>query len=247
MCYYYPKVHPMWQIGKMDTLAQSLDNIRTRITQIEARFQRPAGSVRLLAVTKTRPVEDLEQCLALGQTCFGESYLQEALPKITHLAGKGIEWHFIGPLQSNKTQAIAHHFDWVHGVDRLKIAQRLSSQRPDTLPPLNLCIQVNISQEPVKAGVSPNEVLALARQIAPLPQLQLRGLMAIPAPASDIEDQRAAFRAMHGLFDQINAQGIALDTLSMGMSDDMEAAIAEGATIVRIGSALFGVRPTKTA
>ncbi|MFO8025245.1 YggS family pyridoxal phosphate-dependent enzyme [Thiohalophilus sp.] len=226
----------------MNSIAQRLEQVRARITQAEQRAQRPPGSTRLLAVSKTRPIEDLRAALAAGQTCFGENYLQDALPKIAELADELIEWHYIGPLQSNKTREIAGHFAWVHSVDRLKIARRLSEQRPPYLPPLNLCLQINTSGEASKSGIVPEEALKLARAIADLPHLQLRGLMTIPAPGSGFEQQRQPFRQLRELFAQLNAEGLALDTLSMGMSGDLEAAIAEGSTLVRIGTAIFGAR-----
>lgn len=226
----------------MDSIAQRLDSVRARITQAEQQAGRSPGAVQLLAVSKTRPIEDLRAALAAGQRCFGENYLQDALPKIAALADEAIEWHFIGPIQSNKTREIAGHFDWVHSVDRLKIARRLSEQRPADRPPLNLCLQVNTSGETSKSGVMPDQVAGLARAIAELPHLRLRGLMTIPAPAAEFEQQRKPFRRLHQLFEQLNADGLALDTLSMGMTNDMEAAIAEGSTIVRIGTAIFGAR-----
>ena len=229
----------------MNTLTKDLNQIRAQITKAEARYQRLPGSVHLLAVSKTRPIEDIETALAAGQTDFGESYLQDALPKIAALQDKAICWHFIGPLQSNKTRAIAENFSWVHSVDRLKLAQRLSEQRPEHLPPLNLCLQINISQDPAKAGITVEEALPLARAIYVLPHIKLRGLMALPSQASDFEQQRIPFHAMQSLFKSIQQAGIELDTLSMGMSGDMEAAIAEGATIVRIGTAIFGSRRNK--
>ncbi len=226
----------------MNTLTERLKQIRAQITKAEDRYQRPTGAVKLLAVSKTRPIEDIREALAAGQCDFGESYLQEALPKVEALAGDVICWHFIGPIQSNKTRAIAEHFSWVHSVDRLKIAQRLSEQRPAQLPPLNICLQVNISRDPAKAGVDPAAAPALALEITRLPHIRLRGLMTIPAQSDTFEQQRRAFHAMQVLFESMRQQGIELDTLSMGMSDDMEAAIAEGATLVRIGSAIFGAR-----
>ncbi|WP_262054575.1 YggS family pyridoxal phosphate-dependent enzyme, partial [Burkholderia thailandensis] len=181
---------------------------------------------------------------AAGQRAFGENYVQESIDKIDSLADlrAELEWHFIGPLQSNKTRPVAERFDWVHTIDRLKIAQRLAEQRPAHLPPLNVCVQVNISGEASKSGVAPSDAAELARAIAALPALRLRGLMAIPEPAADPEAKRAPHRALHALFEQLRADGLALDTLSMGMSDDLEAAVAEGATIVRIGTAIFGAR-----
>lgn len=226
----------------MNSIAQRLEQVRARITQAEQEAGRPPDSVRLLAVSKTRPVDDLRAALGAGQTCFGENYLQDALPKIAELASEPIEWHYIGPLQSNKTREIADHFAWVHSVDRLKIARRLSEQRPDQLPPLQICLQINTSGEASKSGIVPEEALELARAIAELPRLRLRGLMTIPAPAKDLEQQRRPFRQLRELFEQLNTEGLALDTLSMGMTGDMEAAIAEGSTLVRIGTAIFGAR-----
>lgn len=227
----------------MNTIAQRLEAVRTRITQAEKLAGRPPGSVQLLAVSKTRPVKDIREALEAGQKRFGENYLQDALPKIKALEGEPIEWHFIGPIQSNKTREIARHFDWVHSVDRLKIARRLDEQRPPDLPPLNICLQVNTSGEATKSGVTIDECEALARTIAELPRLKLRGLMTIPAPADDEAQRQIPFRQLHRLYEQLNQQGLKLDTLSMGMTNDMEAAIAEGATIVRIGTAIFGPRP----
>lgn len=226
----------------MNSPKEHIESILNRIMTAELRFSRPPGSVQLLAVSKTRPAEDLRQAAAAGQRCFGESYLQEALEKIRALQDLPIEWHFIGPIQSNKTRQIAEHFDWVHSVDRLKIAQRLNDQRPPDLPKLQICIQVNTSGETTKSGCNPEEVAELAHAITQLPRLQLRGLMAIPAPEDDFEQQRLPFRKLRELMTQLNEAGLSLDTLSMGMSDDMEAAIAEGATIVRIGTAVFGER-----
>ncbi len=226
----------------MNTLTERLNQIRAQITKAEKQFQRRPGSVTLLAVSKTRPVEDIDEAIAAGQRDFGESYLQDALPKITALAGKDINWHFIGPIQSNKTRAIAENFSWVHSVDRLKIATRLSEQRPATLPPLNICLQVNISRDPAKAGVSPDQALTVAKDINQLANIRLRGLMTIPAQTNEFEQQRGPFHALRELFETIRQQGIELDTLSMGMSGDMEAAIAEGSTVVRIGTAIFGER-----
>ncbi len=223
-------------------LKQRLAQVERRIHEAEMRFERSPGSVKLLPVSKTRPVADIEQLTGAGYRAFGESYLQEALGKQRELAVLGLEWHFIGPIQSNKTQPIAQHFDWVHSVDREKIARRLSAQRPDSLPPLNVCLQVNISGEATKSGIVLDQLPALAACVAGLPGLHLRGLMAIPARESDFERQRAAFRHLREAFDALNADGLALDTLSMGMSGDLEAAIAEGATLVRIGSDIFGPR-----
>ncbi|UCE90551.1 MAG: YggS family pyridoxal phosphate-dependent enzyme [Pseudomonadota bacterium] len=217
--------------------------VRERIAVAEARAGRPPGSVAMLAVSKTWPMVNIEAALQAGQHRFGESYLQEALAKIETLAGRGIEWHFVGPIQSNKTRPIAAHFDWVHSVARLKIAERLSAQRLGTSPPLNVCLQVNLSGEHSKSGTRPQDTLALAQAVAQLPRLRLRGLMVVPAREPDPARQRAPFRALHDLLEELNAAGLALDTLSMGMTDDLEAAIAEGATIVRVGTGIFGPRP----
>ncbi len=207
---------------------------------------RVRADVQLLAVSKTFGADAVLEAIAAGQTAFGENYLQEALDKIAAVSsavpGRDIAWHFIGPIQSNKTRPIAASFDWVHTVERLKIAQRLSEQRPAELAPLNICIQVNISGEDTKSGVTAAELPALARLVAQLPRLRLRGLMAIPEPQPDAARQRAAFAQLRMLFDALRADGIAIDTLSMGMSADMDAAIAEGATIVRVGTAIFGAR-----
>jgi pyridoxal phosphate enzyme (YggS family) len=202
-------------------------------------------NVTLLAVSKAQTAEKLRKAYEAGQTKFGENYLQEALNKQAELTDLNIEWHFIGPIQSNKTQPIAQHFSWVHGVDRLKIAQRLSDARPAELPPLQICLQVNISGEASKSGVTPNELLDLVKAISTLPKLTLRGLMTIPVPSNDEALQRQQFKQMRDLLNDLNKQAFALDTLSMGMSSDYKIAIEEGATIVRIGSAIFGARPVK--
>ena len=222
--------------------ADRLRAVQDRITAAERRFQRPPGAVRLLAVSKTQPTAAITAMAAAGQTCFGENYLQEALAKIADLAALHVEWHFIGPLQANKTRSIAEHFAWVHSVDRLKIAERLSAQRPEPLPPLNVCLQVNIDREPTKHGLDPASVGEVAIAVAALPRLRLRGLMAIPAPVADFAGQRQAFARLRTVQEQLTATGLPLDTLSIGMSDDLEAAIAEGATLVRVGTALFGPR-----
>lgn len=198
--------------------------------------------MQLLAVSKTWPAESVREAAAAGQRAFGESYVQEAIDKLDALAGLGLEWHFIGPLQSNKTRPVANAFAWVHSVDRLRIAQRLSEQRDVHLPPLQVCIQVNVSGEASKSGVAPDALPDLARAVAALPRLQLRGLMTIPEATSDVVLQRARFATLRQLKDGLVASGLPLDTLSMGMSDDLEAAIAEGATIVRVGTAIFGSR-----
>lgn len=219
--------------------------VRERIRAAEAACGRGAQSVTLLAVSKTHPPEGVREAIGAGQRCFGESYLQEALPKIAALGDEDVEWHYIGAIQSNKTAEVARHFAWVHSIDRLKIAQRLSAQRPADLPPLDVCIQVNVSDEPQKAGVAPHELAPLAHAVAALPRLRLRGLMCIPAPEENRERQRLPFRRLREAQERLNAEGLSLDTLSMGMSDDLEAAIAEGATIVRVGTDIFGARPRR--
>lgn len=234
----------------MSTIAHKLQAVTASMHSACAAAGRPADAVRLLAVSKTFGADAVLEALAAGQHAFGENYLQEAQDKIAAVAAAApdavLEWHFIGPIQSNKTRPLAAQFDWVHTVERLKIAQRLSEQRPAQLPPLNICLQVNISGEASKSGVHPDALAALAQQVAALPQLRLRGLMAIPEPQTDVARQRAAFAAVRALFEQLKADGLALDTLSMGMSADLGAAIAEGATIVRVGSAIFGSRPPAT-
>jgi pyridoxal phosphate enzyme (YggS family) len=228
----------------MASIAAKLQQVRQRIDAARVIAQRPVQSVTLLAVSKTFGVQAIREAHAAGQLAFGENYVQEALAKIRELGDlrPAIEWHLIGPLQSNKTREVAAAFDWVHSVDRLKLAERLSAQRPPDLPPLQVCLQVNISGEVSKSGVAPAELPALARAVAALPRLTLRGLMAIPEPAVEAAAQRLPHRALRELLDALRAEGLALDTLSMGMSDDLEAAIAEGATIVRVGSAIFGRR-----
>ena len=223
----------------MSTIADNIALVSSRMCAAALAAQRDEHSVQLLAVSKTKPAEALREAYAAGLRDFGENYLQEALGKQLELADLPLIWHFIGPIQSNKTRAIAEHFAWVHSVDRLKIAQRLSEQRPADLPPLNICIQVNVSGEASKSGCAPEDLPALAQAISALPNLRLRGLMAIPEPTEDSDEQNAAFAAVRTLQDQLN---LPLDTLSMGMSHDLEAAIAQGATWVRIGTALFGAR-----
>ena len=213
-----------------------------RIARAAEAAGRDAAEVRLLAVSKTWPADSVREAAAAGQRAFGENYVQEGAEKVDARAGLGLEWHFIGPLQSNKTRLVANRFVWVHSIDRLKIAERLSAQRDAHLPPLEVCIQVNVSGEASKSGVAPGELPALARAVAGLPRLRLRGLMAIPEPTSNVALQRARFATLRQLRDQLNADGLALDTLSMGMSDDLEAAIAEGSTMVRVGTAIFGSR-----
>ncbi len=227
----------------MDTSIQDhLSTVRQRIEAAAARYGRDPGSVQLLAVSKTRSAEEIRQAVAAGQQRFGESYLQEALEKIQQLKDQPMEWHFIGRIQSNKTRPIAEHFHWVHSVDSLKKARRLNDQRPENLPPLNICLQVNVDLEESKGGVALEESAELIAEIQRLPRLRLRGLMTIPAPAMDLEQQRGPFRMLRELRDQLATPELPLETLSMGMSDDLEAAIAEGATIVRVGTAIFGPR-----
>jgi len=228
-----------------------MTNISERITQVKQRIaaaatsvNRNPGSIKLLAISKTRPVEDIRDAIETGQLDFGENYLQDALPKISALKTEFPQlcWHFIGAIQSNKTRDIASQFDWVHTLERFKIAKRLSTQRPDELPPLQVCIQVNISNEASKAGIPPSQVKTLAEEVISLPRLKLRGLMAIPASSTDTMEQRQAFAQLKALYQELNQQGFDLDTLSMGMSNDLEAAITEGSTLLRIGSAIFGAR-----
>ncbi|HVK32976.1 MAG TPA: YggS family pyridoxal phosphate-dependent enzyme [Burkholderiaceae bacterium] len=228
----------------MASIAAKLQQVRHRISQACALAQRDVQSVTLLAVSKTFGPDTVREALAAGQRAFGENYVQEALAKIDALASlrPQLQWHLIGPLQSNKTREVAAAFDWVHTIDRLKVAERLSAQRPAGLPPLSVCVQVNVSGEASKSGVLPAEAAALARAVAALPRLRLRGLMSIPEPVEGFEAQRAPHRRLRALFDALRAEGLALDTLSMGMSADLEAAIAEGATLVRVGSAIFGAR-----
>ncbi|SEO92718.1 YggS family pyridoxal phosphate-dependent enzyme [Aquisalimonas asiatica] len=227
----------------MTETAERLAAVQARIRAAEAQYRRAAGSVTLLAVSKTKPVEAIRDAMAAGQSAFGENYVQEARDKQDALgADTTAEWHFIGPLQSNKTKLVAPHFDWVHSVEREKIARRLSEQRPDGLPPLNVCLQVNVSGEDSKSGVAPDHVPALADAVAALPRLRLRGLMCIPAPAEGFDAQRAPFRALRELLESLQRSGLELDTLSMGMSGDLEAAVAEGSTMVRVGTDIFGPR-----
>ncbi len=226
----------------MTTIAANLQAVRERVATACGDAGRRADEVHLLAVSKTWPAPELRELFACGQSAFGESYVQEALPKQEQLADLPLDWHFIGPLQSNKTRTVAERFAWVHSVERLKIAERLSAQRPLGLPPLNVCLQVNVSGEASKSGCAPTELAELAPAVAALPNLRLRGLMAIPEPTDDPILQRSRFATLRGLKDDLNASGLQLDTLSMGMSHDLEAAIMEGATIVRIGAALFGER-----
>ena len=223
----------------MSTIADNIGQVSQRIRAAADAVQRDASSIHLLAVSKTKPAQAVREAFAAGMHDFGENYLQEALGKQAELTDLPLSWHFIGPIQSNKTRAIAENFAWVHSVDRLKIAQRLSEQRPADLPPLNICIQVNVSGEASKSGCTPADLPALATAISALPRLKLRGLMAIPEPTEDRAAQDAAFAQVRDLQASLN---LGLDTLSMGMSHDLESAIAQGATWVRIGTALFGAR-----
>jgi hypothetical protein len=230
----------------MTTIEDNLQQVHRQMAAACAQAGRDVNAVTLLAVSKTFGPDAVVQALAAGQRAFGENYIQEGVEKIQALRashpGAAIEWHCIGPVQSNKTRLVAAHFDWVQSVDRLKIAQRLSEQRPPELPPLQVCLQVNVDGGPTKSGVTPDELPALAEAVAQLPHLKLRGLMCIPEPADSFEAQRAVFLQAKALFDHLNAQGLGLDTLSMGMSDDLDAAVAAGSTMVRVGRAIFGSR-----
>lgn len=232
----------------MHKIADQLAKVTARIDRAAHTAGRDPEAIHLLAVSKTQPAEAIGEAYRQGQRRFGESYLQEALDKQARLAHlDDIEWHFIGPVQSNKTRALAEHFAWVHSIDRVKIARRLSQQRPPDLPALNICLQVNLDNEASKAGVAPQKLAELATQVAELPGLRLRGLMAIPAPSAEPERQRRAFARLREALEQLQAAGAnGLDTLSMGMSADLEAAVAEGATVVRVGSDIFGARPGQT-
>jgi PLP dependent protein len=226
----------------MTTISANLQAVHARIDAAAQRSGRNPDDIFLLAVSKNWPTSAVREAAACGQKAFGENYVQEGVEKISELASLSLEWHFIGPLQSNKTRLVAQSFDWVHSVDRLKIAERLAEQRPDSLPPLQICLQVNISEERTKSGLPVGEVRALAHQVARLPRLKLRGLMAVPAPSDDFSQQRQAFGQLRETFEQLNDDGLMLDTLSMGMTQDLEAAIAEGSTLVRVGTAIFGER-----
>ena len=227
-------------------VAESLAAVQDRIAAAERRFDRAPGSVALLAVAKTRPASMIREAWEAGQRLIGENFVQEAAAKLDELAKLsgpgGIEWHFVGALQSNKSRTVAERFDWVHTVDRVRIARRLSDQRPAWLPPLNVCLQVNVSGESSKSGVRIAEAGELASAVAELPRLRLRGLMTLPRPCTGLEEQRAALRPLAEAYERLRADGHPLDTLSMGMTDDLEAAVAEGATLVRIGTAVFGPR-----
>ena len=226
----------------MNELSDRLQQVRREIAEAEQQFGREPGSVKLLAVSKTRNADDVLALAQLGVSDFGENYVQEARTKIGQLSGHSLTWHFIGPIQSNKTRQIAEHFDWVHSVDRIKVAVRLNAARPAHLPPLNICVQVNVDAESTKSGIGPDEVEQLAGQILLLSRLNLRGLMALPAPTGDFAGQRRSFLHTRRLQEQLTDKGYRLDTLSMGTTGDMRAAIAEGTTVIRIGTALFGPR-----
>lgn len=223
-------------------IATRLAAVRERVASAAIAAGRDPAEIRIVGVCKRQPLASVRAALAAGLEDLGENFLQEALEKMDALGPAAARWHFIGALQSNKTAAVAERFDWVHSVDRARIATRLSRQRPATLPPLNVCVQVRIGDEPAKAGIAPADAADLARQVTELPGLRLRGLMAIPPPEADAQRQRAWYRQLAGLYAQLQAEGFALDTLSMGMSDDLEAAVAEGSTLVRIGTAIFGIR-----
>jgi hypothetical protein len=226
----------------MASIATNLQAVKARIARTARDANRPAGDITLLAVSKTVAAERIAEAFAAGQTAFGENHAQEAVEKITVLSALPLDWHFIGPIQSNKTRLIAQHFGWVHSVEREKIAERLNAARPEGMAPLNVCIQVNVSGEATKSGVAPGDEVKLADALARLPRLKLRGLMAIPEPTADVALQRRRFALLRELKEALRARGHALDTLSMGMSDDFESAILEGATIVRVGTAIFGAR-----
>lgn len=233
----------------MNSIEANLQQVKDRIAGACARAGRDPASVRLLAVSKTFDVDAVRQAQAAGQRAFGENYVQEGVEKALSLKalgfGDGVEWHCIGPLQSNKSRLVAEHFDWVQSIDRLKIAERLSAQRPAGMVPLQVCLQVNVDGGASKSGVGPAELPALATAVAALPNLRLRGLMSVPDPVEGFEAQRAVFQRVKDLFDDLNARGFGLDTLSMGMSDDLDAAVAAGATLVRVGRAIFGHRDRK--
>ena len=223
------------------SISENLSRIQQQIEQISAEHQRE--NVRLLAVSKTKPVQAIEEAIRAGQCAFGENYVQEGVEKIAYFSGnKSLEWHFIGPLQSNKSRLVAEHFDWIQTMDRFKIAERLNDQRPEHLRPLNVLIQINISDESSKSGIQPEEMFSLAEKISQFPRLKLRGLMAIPKPESEPEQQKIALRKMKDLFNRLQQRFESVDTLSMGMSDDMASAIECGSTMVRIGTAIFGAR-----
>ncbi|MEI8384617.1 MAG: YggS family pyridoxal phosphate-dependent enzyme [Nitrosomonadaceae bacterium] len=226
----------------MTTVASNLQNVKDRIVRVAQSIGRQPNEITLLAASKTNPADALREAWVAGQTIFGENYLQEALAKMPALADLPIEWHFIGPIQSNKTRRIAENFAWVHSVDRAKVADRLSKDRSESLPPLQVCLQVNVSGEDSKSGVEPEELAALAAHVVNLPHLKLRGLMAVPELTTATALQRSQFHLLRELYEQLKSDGYELDTLSMGMSEDMDIALAEGATMVRVGTAIFGPR-----
>lgn len=234
----------------MDNIQQNLLTIKNQIQEFEIKYHRAPNSVKLLAASKTHSVDKLLSAIEAGHFVFGENYLQEALPKIDYIEknfpSSPIEWHFIGSIQTNKTKKIASHFSWVHTVDSIQIAKRLNDQRPDHLPSLNICIEVNVSEELTKSGIFLDEVFALVEHCQSLPRLNVRGLMTIPAPKKTLLEQRQQFQPLKLMFDELCARKFSLDTLSMGMTDDFEAAIAEGSTLVRMGTAIFGKRPYYT-
>lgn len=226
----------------MKNIAKSLESVQEQIRTAELEYKRTPGSVRIVAVSKTRPLTDIQSAIAAGQLEFGENYVQEALDKIDQIRDQRVVWHFIGPVQSNKTRLIAGHFHWLHSLDRIKIARRLNDARPGNMPPLNVCLQVNISAETSKSGVALSELPALLAECRNLPGLKMRGLMAMPEPDSNYSRQRLPFRKLKKAMDELVQQGYPLDTLSMGTSDDFIAAIAEGSTLIRIGTTIFGPR-----
>ncbi|MEE9574886.1 MAG: YggS family pyridoxal phosphate-dependent enzyme [Gammaproteobacteria bacterium] len=230
------------EISTEKNISVALAQIRQRISDAEQRFNRDPNSVQLLAVSKTKPVDAIQEAIDAGQVFFAENYLQEAIEKIEHFNNAQLIWHFIGAIQSNKTRDIAQHFQWAHTIDRIKVARRLNEQRPDNLPPLNICLQINISGENSKSGIAPDQLMQLADDCAALANIKIRGLMAMPAQDSDFERQRIPFRELKQLFTECQSRHPGLDTLSMGTTNDLEAAIAEGATMVRIGTAIFGAR-----
>jgi pyridoxal phosphate enzyme (YggS family) len=227
------------------SLAMRRDAVLKRLRDAEARYGRPGGSVGLVAASKDQPPQRIRELAGLGQRAFGENYLQEACRKMDACADLDLDWHFIGALQGNKAADVARRFDWVHTVASASIARRLSAARPAQRGPLDVCIQVNVDADPAKSGLAPAAAETLAGEIAALPRLRLRGLMTVPARGADFEAQRRPFRALHTMLQALNSRGFALDTLSMGMSDDLEAAVAEGTTVVRVGTALFGPRPPR--
>lgn len=234
-------------INRNEALCRRIEQLRSNIDEALRQSGREPGSVTLLAASKTRPADDLRAAWHCGLRCFGENYLQEAVAKVLALGDLAIDWHFIGPIQSNKTRDIAAHFDWAHGVDRVKIARRLNEQRPVGKPPLNICLQVNINKEANKSGLYLEDIAEVAEQICEFPHLKFRGLMAIPVKTTDPELQHQAFASLRQALEQLNASGYQLDTLSMGMSGDMAVAIDEGSTLVRIGTAIFGARLPRSA